>query len=136
MKTKPQLTQEDLDQFCGTEEWYRHGLNSSILFTEGAKYLADAGQAYWLLDIIALSQLSEKRVAEQPFQVWTLRVRADRSATITCEDGDDTTVYTQAIEFTDFPLDSVTLWFAHWAGPLSVPMSIKVVVCQFCKQEK
>lgn len=110
--TKPQLTQEHLDQFHGTENWYRHGLNSRVLFTEGAKYLADVGQAYWLLDTIALAQLSAKRVADEPFQVWKLRVHSDRSAMITCEDGDDGTVYTQAIRFTDFPLDTVTLWFA------------------------
>lgn len=113
MKTKPQLSQDDLDQFQGTEKWYSHGLNSNTLFTEGAKYLADAGQAYWLLDVIALSQLKGNRVAAEPFQVWTLRVQPDRSATITCEDGDHRTVYAQAIRFTDFPMDCVTLWFAN-----------------------
>ena len=46
----------DLRQFTGTEQWYRHGLARNILFTDGAKYLADEAGAYWLLDEIAFAQ--------------------------------------------------------------------------------
>jgi hypothetical protein len=45
--------------------------------------------------------------------VWKLTVREDRSATLVCEAGNDNVVYTQPIEFTDFPLDEITLWFAN-----------------------
>jgi hypothetical protein len=45
----------DLHQFTGTEHWYRHALVKSVLFTDGAKYLADTAAAYWLLDEIALA---------------------------------------------------------------------------------
>jgi hypothetical protein len=31
-------------------------MNRSALFTDGAKFLADQGGAYWLLDIIAIAQ--------------------------------------------------------------------------------
>lgn len=40
-------------------------------------------------------------------------MRPDRTATLVCEDGNDNAVYTQLIEFTDFPLDEITLWFAN-----------------------
>jgi hypothetical protein len=40
-------------------------------------------------------------------------VREDRSATLTCGDGDGNIVRTQQIAFTDFPLDEATLWFAN-----------------------
>jgi hypothetical protein len=53
------------------------------------------------------------------FQVWTLRVRKDRSATLTCTDGNDVELYSHPIPWTDFPLDAVTLWFAH--GTLYLP---------------
>ena len=43
------LNQNDLAQFYGSENWYRHCLVRSVLFTDGAKYVADAGGAYWLL---------------------------------------------------------------------------------------
>jgi hypothetical protein len=111
--TTAKLTQSDLNQFTGSENWYRHGLNRNVTYTDGAQYLADKGGAYWLLDAIAICQLHEKRVAAEEFQVWKLTVREDRTATFVCDDGNDNIVYTQHIEFTDFPLDEVTLYFAN-----------------------
>jgi hypothetical protein len=72
MKTTAKLSPADLRQFTGTENYYRHALNPKILFTDGAKYVADRGGAYWLLDLIALAQRYEKRLSRQPFQVWAL----------------------------------------------------------------
>ena len=84
-----------------------------VLFTDGAKHVADAGGAYWLLDEIALAQRSEKAVAAEEFQVWTLTVKPDHTATLTCDDGNGHVVFTKAIEFTDFPVEEITLWFAN-----------------------
>jgi hypothetical protein len=53
----------DLGQFTGTEHWYRHGINRNVLFTDGAKYVADTAGAHWLLDAIAIIQPHNKRVA-------------------------------------------------------------------------
>jgi len=113
MTRAAQLTEADLRQFTGSENWYRHPINSNVLFTDGAKYVADHSGAYWLLDAIAIAQRYEKRVAAEPFQVWTLRVRSARTATLVCSDGNDNIVYTQHVEFTDFPLDEITLYFAN-----------------------
>lgn len=112
MTKTARLSKADLRQFTGTEQWYRHGINRNVLFTDGAKYVADEGGAYWLLDAIAICQRYERAVASEPFQVWKLSVRPDRTATLTCEDGNYKTVYTQRIEFTDFPADKITLWFS------------------------
>ena len=102
-----------LSQFTGSEHWYRHGLVRSITFTDGAKYVADAAGAYWLLDEIALAQHFDKKVAAKRFQVWKLAVNADDSGTLTCEDDNDNAVFTKAIPFTDLPKEGVTLWFAN-----------------------
>ena len=108
------LSEADLRQFTGSEHWYRHGLARSILYTDGAKYVADQGGAYWLLDEIALAQRGEKAVAAEAFQVWKLTVNAaDRTAVLTCEDGNDHAVFKKPIPFTDFPADEITLWFAN-----------------------
>ncbi len=112
MNDTSKLTQAELDQFTGSEHWYRHALNRKVLFTDGAKYLADRAGAYWLLDEIALIQPYDKRVASEPFQVWKLTVREDRTATLVCEDGNYNVVYTKEIRFTDFALDTITLWFS------------------------
>jgi len=74
MNTTTKLSPADLRQFTGTENYYRHALNRHILFTDGCKYVADEGGAYWLLDLIACAQRYEKHLARQPFQVWALAV--------------------------------------------------------------
>jgi hypothetical protein len=107
------LSEADLRQFTGSENWYRHGIVRSILFTDGAKYVADQGGAYWLLDEIALAQRAQKTVAAEEFQVWMLTVKADRTARLTCENGDGKTVFEKPIPFTDFPAERVTLWFEN-----------------------
>ena len=109
--TTETLTKAELAQFTGSENWYRHALVRDILFTDGAKHVADAGGAYWLLDEIALAQRYKKKVAAQEFQVWTLKVK-DAKATLTCEDGNGNAVYAKRIEFTDFPLNEISLYFS------------------------
>jgi hypothetical protein len=111
MTTATPLTQADLRQFTGSEHWYRHAINRKVLYTDGAKYVAECAGAYWLLDEIALIQPHDKRIASEGFQLWKLRVRTDHTATLTCEDGNGKAVFTKAIRFTDFPLDEITLYF-------------------------
>lgn len=98
----------ELMQFTGTENWYRHQIVRSILYTDGARYVAQNGGAYWLLDEIALSQ-HKPEIAAEAFQVWTLTVD-DHRGTLICEDGNKNQVFAKAIPFTDFPLDAITLW--------------------------
>ena len=107
------LNTADLAQFTGSENWYRHGINRRVLFTDGAKYVADHAGAYWLLDEIAIIQPHDKRVAAEEFQVWKLAVNADQTGVLTCEDGNDNVVYTKLIEYTDFPIDGITLYFTN-----------------------
>jgi len=109
MTDTPKLTAEALRQFTGTETWYRHALVRHMLYTDGVLYLADAGGAHWLVDEIATGQL-EPHVARTPFQSWRLRVHPNRSATLTCEDGNGVVVHTRNIEWTDFPLDEMHLF--------------------------
>ena len=112
MSTK-KLDPTILAQFTGSEHWYSHGLVSGILFTDGAKYVADAGGAYWLIDEIAIAQRFEKAVAGEEFQVWKLTVNSDRTAKLACEDGNGRTVFEKPIEYTDFPADGIELWFEN-----------------------
>ena len=104
------LRAEDLEQFIGSELWYRHSLVRSITYTDGAKYVADHGGAYWLLDEIALAQNFSAAVKAEPFQVWKLAVN-DRRGLLTCDDGNGNVVYTKPIPFTDFPLTEIKFYF-------------------------
>lgn len=110
MSNAETLTAEALAQFTGSEQRYRDWLNYRVVFTEGVKYLADKAGAYWLLNTIAIWQLHNYLVSTEAFQVWTLAVRPDHSATLTCEDGNGNKVLTQELDYTDFPLAEVELY--------------------------
>lgn len=102
-----------LRQFTGSENWYRHGFVRHVLFTDGAKYVADSAGAYWLLDEIAFAQKREPAVAAEEFQVWKLSVQPDQTGTLVCEDGNGHVVFTRTLDYTDFPERGVELWFAN-----------------------
>ena len=113
-QSKKTLSAADLAQFTGTEQWFRHSINRSILYTEGAQHVAEHGGAFWLLDEIALIQPYDKKVASEEFQVWTLAVQQTTgSAALTCDDGNGNIVLTKQIPFTDFPLETIKLYFAN-----------------------
>jgi hypothetical protein len=107
------LNKADLRQFTGSEHWYRHGVARNVVFTDGAKYVAETAGAYWLLDEIAFAQ-SLKRVAAEGFQFWKLKVNlADHTAKLTCEDGNGNIVLRKRIQYTDFPLEEIALYFTN-----------------------
>ena len=84
-----------------------------MVFTEGTHLVAEAGGAFWRLDEIALTQRRDAHVVAEEFQAWTLTVRQDRTAVLVCEDGNNYIIFSKEIEFTDFPLEMITLWFAN-----------------------
>ena len=106
------LKKSDLDQFTGTEQWYRHSIVPNVLYTDGAQYVAGHGGAYWLLDEIALAQ-SSPSFSEAEFQVWKLTVFPGQSARLACEDGDSNICFLKRIPYTDFPLESIQLYFTN-----------------------
>ena len=111
--TSVALTAQHLAQFTGSQTFYRHAFSEGCVFTEGAQYVAEAGSAYWLLDAILCPQPHHPALRSAEFQVWTLTVAEDRSATLICTDENDERLYVHAVPWTDFPLDRVTLWFAN-----------------------
>lgn len=106
------LTNSDLAQFTGTEQLYRHSLVRHIVYTDGARHVAQAGEAYWLLDKIACAQL-EPHIAREEFQLWTLTVNQDLSGELVCTDGNEVTVTSDKISFTDFPLPVIKLYVVN-----------------------
>ena len=100
-----------LDRFSGTEHWYKHFM-PGILYTDGIKYLADKAKAYWFIDVIASWQTEEK-VAKEMFQVWIIKVNDDKSAVITCEDGNYNKITEQKIGGTDFPLKEYKVYLVN-----------------------
>jgi hypothetical protein len=110
------LTREDLDQFLETGNLYRRSRVSGVVYTDGVKYMADEADANWLIDEIAMAQ-RRPSVAGEDFQTWTLKVEPSQQALLTCwravlttEEGNGDVVFKKRIDFTDFPLDEISLY--------------------------
>ena len=108
MKTREEILAE-LPNFYGSENYYRLSpLFRTFVLTDGAKYLADAAGAWWLMDALA-SHLSSYR--DEGFVVAKLqRATATNGWVLRLEDGNDGLLADQLIEFSDFPLDEITLY--------------------------
>ena len=110
----------DLSQFTGSENAYRIFLGSKAVMTEGVKYLAEQAGAFWLVQDIIFYQIENPQWRNQSLQAWKLSVNKENdSAVLTCTDGDYNVLFKTDIEFTDFPLPEVTLWFID--GTLLLP---------------
>jgi len=108
MKT---LEANQLDQFRGgSEDFFKHSINHRIIYTAGARHVFQAGEAYWLLDEIALDNAFNRRVKLEPFQVWKLTVDEMHIGLLTCEDGNGNEVFAKRLDYTDFPLPELVLW--------------------------
>ncbi|MEZ4782441.1 MAG: hypothetical protein R3F28_00060 [Candidatus Kapaibacterium sp.] len=112
MTDKHPLTKSNLAQFTGAIFWFRHALVSTVFYTDGVRYMAEKGEAYWLIDEIAFAQKVEDVAAEE-FQHWTLKVSKDHSAVLKCSDGSCRIVFNKSIPFTDFPLDEISLYYTN-----------------------
>ncbi|MCD2452903.1 hypothetical protein GO003_021205 [Methylicorpusculum oleiharenae] len=97
-------SRSSLNQFTGTERWYRHPFNPTLLYTDGVKYLAEHGGkqgAYWLLDTVALEIAPFLAVQQQAFGALSLTVNPDKTAVITVTDGNDVTLASFELFYTD-----------------------------------
>lgn len=90
MTTKT-LSKSDLAQFTCSENWYRHGINRNVFYTDGA-HVAEHGGAYWLLDEIAIIQLATRLLPPRNFKsgrllcvsTEPLRLHATMATAISC----------------------------------------------------
>jgi hypothetical protein len=72
MSEFPRLTQADLDTFYAKEQqYYRYPL-APVHYTEGVKFVAERGHAYWLLDKVATMQRAPEIAKERMSQFWNL----------------------------------------------------------------
>ncbi len=101
-ETKP-IEQSDLDQFIGTENYYKNGLFRGFVHTDGIQFLADSAGAYWFIDLVASHQMNPK-VRREPFQLWTVKLNGKGGATVFAQsDTDSPRLCQQYIEYTDWP---------------------------------
>jgi hypothetical protein len=122
---KPKISEADLRQFTGSECLYQHW-TKWLKYSEGVEYLAQKADAFWLIDAIASYQ-RDKRIAQDPqnmlqdFQLWTLKLHNGGALLWLRRDSGKAhaPVIEQVIEYTDFPLEKVTLYVEN--GVLCLP---------------
>lgn len=114
------FTLEELEQFTGTERYYRSSLFAKdIVHTDGIQYLAERGAA-WTIDVIVSHQIHPKVKAE-PFQVWEFFVTEKHECRVICTDGNNHHVTAQNIPYTDLPF-TITLWLELGSIDMVNPM--------------
>jgi hypothetical protein len=103
----PRLTQAELDAYYSPEEkLYCYPL-VPVYYTPGVKFVADRGEAYWLLDKVATMQLDPTIAKEQQSQFWTLHVH-EQTWALVCQDGAYHVLWAEGGSHTNFPLTKVT----------------------------
>lgn len=106
-------------QFTGTDRYFS-GPNRVLVYTEGVQYLAEAAQAYWLIDAVASWQVQPK-VRAEPFQAWSL-THQTTGWRLQADDGNGNILATQMIEYSDFPLENGIKLFLMAGGPEGRPV--------------
>lgn len=102
------ITHDALNQFYGSENWYRHPFRNMIM-TDGTYFLSENGAAS-LIDAIASYQGAALDKKCGGFQLWKL-VKTGNSAVLTCQSDSNTpNLVMQKIPYTDFPLDEIKLY--------------------------
>ncbi len=104
MATKTTTEQADLEQFRGSENYYKHGLfGRRFVHTDGIQFVAESVGGHWLIDLIASHQTNPK-VRREPFQIWTVKLNGKGGAMVFAQrDTGERRLCQQFIEHTDWP---------------------------------
>ena len=95
----------ELKHFTGSEQFYKHGINRKLIYTEGVQYLAEKAGCYWLIDSVAclLLPLVLKKHKDHFYSIQ-LFVQPDGSAVVTIGDGNGNSYLDHKVRWTDFPI--------------------------------
>lgn len=114
----PEELKYQLTQFHGTEGYLRYNpvLCPKVLLTDGAKFLAEEAGAYWFMDLIA-SHLPSIPKEEHFVVAWLVKNNGGAKFFLQDDIPASVPAYAiQKIEYTDFPLDEITLYVARQEG--------------------
>ncbi|MBW8242534.1 hypothetical protein K1F50_06945 [Muricauda oceani] len=115
METNIQKLQEQLSQFCGSQQIFTLPL-CRTRYTEGIQFLAQTANAFWLLtdaSVMGKSLMSKSRFITIDFKRYS-KAEAEThgyDAVIAYSDGNGTVFTEQRYHTTDFPLEQLCLFF-------------------------
>lgn len=116
MKTKQEILAE-LPNFYETDQWHRYSpvLFPNVLLTDGALFIAESCDAYWLMDVISshLPSVKDTFAIAQLFRV-NYYGRSDAATFYIVDDVPPNTTWAeQDVEYTDFPLDEIKFYVSY-----------------------
>ena len=104
--TTSALTQLELRQFSGTEQYFKSSIfTSQMIHTDGVQYVVENG-AGWLVDLVAshLKSVARWTFNSGGFAVVILRKnKTGNGAKVRMSDGNGNEKTLQAVRYTDFP---------------------------------
>jgi hypothetical protein len=104
---QPQDLTVALSQFTGTTTYTK--LCPKTVLTDGALFLAQNAECFWLMDVFASHLLCSIDGDKEPFTCLNLTKTGD-SALVIIDDGNGVGLASQEIEYTDFPLNEIKLY--------------------------
>lgn len=110
MKIKQSQLENNLAQFTGTTAYHR--ILPIVVVTDGVKYLIEHAECHWLTQLFGL-HLIDVDFNDNAFTVCKLQRRGRRAKAV-IEDGNGVALAWQGVDWTDFPLTSITL-YAVWS---------------------
>jgi hypothetical protein len=113
MKTVAEI-ENGMAYMTGTSEYTRWSpLFRNHVLTDGAKFIAESADAYWLMDAIAsYHHKCMKDDMLRDFQSWKLKVN-DSAGVVSCDRDTNNRAFSQDIPYTDFPLDEIKLYVCN-----------------------
>ena len=117
MKIQVNKIKEELQQFIGTEMYFRIPLIGTR-FTDGLKYLADAADCFWLItdaSVIAKCLTNRSHFITIDFKRLSKEEQFEKQceAIISYSDGNENLLEAHRYNVTDFPLDELRLYFVN-----------------------
>lgn len=97
----------DLNHFTSTEAYHRYSRN--LVLTDGALYLANNAECFWLFDIVD-SIIGTEYTKNEDFLFVKVQKEKNNSCWVRIEDGNGERIYAQEIEYTDFPMDEYSFF--------------------------
>ncbi len=98
----------------GANQFLRHPLVHSFIYTDGVREIATLAGAYWLLDIVAteVAPLVLKQINDGELAQATVFMTVDdaRTACIRVESHGDVMLWSRTLDFTTFPPGEWTLF--------------------------
>ena len=113
METSAVDFKENLGEFMGSFQYHTHRIGKLCLdLTDGCNYVRNEAQAYWLFDAILSHQITNM-ISKHEFQVWRLKQQKNKTWKLSCEDGNRKVLIVQDIEYSDFPIQEITIWMIN-----------------------